>query len=247
MKNVQNKKVVVITGASGGLGKALAAEFAQKDNILVLCAKDINELNSVCSELKNKNAKCYPFKVDVSKRIEIEKFITTVVKKFSRIDVLINNAGAIHKPKPIDKITDKEYELCLRTNLDSVFYAIRKVIPSMKKNKSGTIITIASTAGKRGNPDFAAYSASKFAVIGLMQSVARYLGQFGIRCLTISPAGMNTQMRSYILGKDDAKKQQSPQSVARLIKGALEDNLKYPNGSEIEIRDGKISNVYLIN
>ena len=225
MKNLFDKKVIVITGASRGLGKALAESFSDPGNILVLCAKN---------------------SVDVSKKKDIIKFIRTTLKKFSKIDILINNAGAIHKAKPLEKITDEEYHRCLNTNLDPVFYALREVIPPMRKRGSGTIVTISSTAGKRGNPDFAAYSTSKFAVTGLMQSAARYSGKYGIRCLTILPGGMNTAMRKYILGAEDASKQQTPESVAEIIKAAVENQSKFPNGSEIEIRDGKVTSTSVI-
>ncbi len=240
MKRFINKKIVVITGASRGLGKALAESFSNPENILVLCSRDIEELKTVCGSLKKKGANCYPARADVAKKKDIVKFIRTTLKKFSKIDILINNAGTTHKAKLLEKIADKEFDLCLKTNLNSVFYTLKEVIPSMKKRGSGTIVTISSTAGKRGNPDFAAYSTSKFAVTGLMQSAARYLGNYKIRCITILPAGMNTAMRRYILGKEDANKQQPPESVAEIIKNIIEDPIKFPNGSEIEIRDSKI-------
>src|SRR3989344_277952 len=200
MKRFVGKKVIVITGASRGLGKALAGSFASSSNILALCSKDIKKLKKGCDDLKKKGADCYPVRVDISNKKDVVNFIRTTIKKFAKIDVLINNAGAIHKAKPPEKITDEEYNRCLKTNLDAVFYALKEVIPSMIKRKSGTIVTISSTAGKRGNPDFAAYSASKFAVTGLMQSAARYLDKYGVRCVTVFPAGMNTAMRKYILG-----------------------------------------------
>lgn len=240
MGNFIGKKIVVITGASRGLGKALAERLGTPDNVLVLCAKDIKRLNYVCTKIKKTNTQCYAFKVDIAKKSEITKFITSTLKKFSKIDILINNAGAIHKAKPLEKITDEEYDKCLKTNLDSVFYALKEVIPDMKKGKDGIIITISSTAGKRGNPDFAAYSTSKFAVAGLMQSTARYLDSYRIRCITIFPSGMNTAMRRYILGAQNASKQQSPESVAQIIKNIIDNKTKFPNGSEIEIRDSKI-------
>lgn len=225
MKKFADKKIVVITGASKGLGQALAKNFSGPENILVLCDRS---------------------SVDVSKKKDIVKFIKTTLKKYSRIDILINNAGAIHKAKPPEKITDAEYQRCLKTNLDAVFYALRESIPSMKKRGAGTIVTISSTAGKRGNPDFAAYSTSKFAVTGLMQSAARYLDKYGVRCITIFPAGMNTAMRKYILGAKDANGQQSPESVAKIVKTAVKDPMKFPNGSEIEVRDGKIISISVI-
>lgn len=246
MNGSENKKIILITGASKGLGKSLAEKLAGPNNILILCSKNIKELNEVCLELKNMTTECYAYQVDVSDEASIIKFLKTVLNKFLKIDILINNAGAIHLGKPIEEITDKEFELCMKTNFNSVFYALREVIPAMKKRGTGTIITISSTAGKRGNPDFAAYSASKFAVAGLMQSVARFLEGSGVRCLNFFPSGMNTDMRKYILGEEDANKQQTPESVAEIIRKTIENPIKFPNGSEIEIRDGKITSTSVI-
>ena len=240
MNRSQNKKIVVITGASRGLGRALAKKLASPDRILVLCSRDSKELKKVYLELKNEEVECYAYRVDVSKKKSVIKFFSMVLEKFGKIDILINNAGAIHKKKLMEKITDKEFELCMKTNFESVFYTLREIIPAMKKRKSGTIVSISSSAAKRGNPDFAAYSASKFAVTGLMQSVARSLEGYGIRCLTIFPVGINTDMRKYILGADDARKQQSPDSVAELIKKTIENPAEFPNGSEVLIRDGQV-------
>ena len=240
MKDQKNKKIIVITGASKGLGKELAKKLASPSNVMILCSRDIKELNKFCLELKDKGSECYPSEVDISKKADIIKYLRTILKKFSKIDILINNAGAIHKKNPIEKLSGKELNLCMKTNFESVFYTLHEIIPGMKKRGNGIIVTISSTAGKRGNPDFAVYSASKFAVTGLMQSVSRYLDGSGIRCLTILPAGMNTTMRKYILGAKDAKKQQSPELVAEIIKNAIKDQVAFPNGSEIIIHEGKI-------
>ena len=209
---------------------------------MVLCARNVDKFRPVCAEIKKTKIECYWYKVDISHKKEISGFIRKILKKFSKIDVMINNAGATHKKKPIETISDKELDLCVKTNFNSVFYALREIIPAMKKRGAGTIVTISSTAGKRGNPDFAAYSASKFAVTGLMQSAARYLDGSGVRCLTIFPSGINTAMRKYILGAKDAQKQQSPESAAEMIKKCIENPAEFPHGSEIVIRDSKIIN-----
>lgn len=245
MEKLTNKRVVIITGASTGLGRAMAEKLANRDTVFILCARNIKKLTRVCHNLKSRGAECYPSRIDVSKKVDITNFIKKSLKRFSKIDILINNAGAIHKGGPIEKISDKEFDLCMRTNFDSVFYALRETIPAMKKQGSGVIITISSTASRKGNPNFAAYSASKFAVAGLMQSTAGYLGKYGIRCITIFPAGINTAMRKYILGTRDANKQQTAESVAKVIETAIINEARFPNGSEIEIREGKISKLIL--
>ena len=238
---ISNKKIIVVTGAGRGLGRALAKTLAGPDTIIVLCGRDTQELEIVAGEIQKDGNECQWQKTDVTKKEDIESLIMGVHKKFGRVDMCINNAGAVHKAHPLEEISDEEYEACMKTNVDGVFYMLRSVIPIMKQRGSGTIIAVASTAGRRGNPEFAAYATSKFAVRGLMQSAARSLCPLGIRCLTISPAGINTAMREFILGKEDAQKQQSPETVAQLIKKVTEREIEAPECAELEIRNGEIT------
>ena len=111
----------------------------------------------------------------------------------------------------------------------------------MRKQAHGMIISISSMAGKRGVPNFAAYSASKFAVLGLTQSVAKELKDSGIFCIAVCPGGMSTEMRTKAFGWEDSKKQQSPQYVANVVKDVLMGKIKVPHGGDIVIRNGEIT------
>ena len=120
---------------------------------------------------------------------------------------------------------------------------LKKIIPIMKKQNEGTIINISSMAGKRGVPNLAIYSASKFAVIGLTQAIAKELKDTGVYCISVCPGGMNTGMREKVFGAEDAKKQQNPKFVANVVKDILLGRIKVPNGGDIVIRHGEIESI----
>ena len=234
-------KVVVITGGGRGLGKELAKTLAREGSRVIICSRNRTELSKVCLEVSNKNGSCEYFVVDVSDKKQVNKFIDDVVTRYRKIDVLINNAGYVHEWETIENTPEKEMERCFETNVYPIFYFLKKVIPLMKKQNEGTVINISSMAGKRGVPNLAAYSASKFAVIGLTQAVAKEVNNTGIYCITVCPGGMNTSMREKVLGSEDAKGQQDPKVVGDVIKSILIGKIKVPHGGDISIRYGEIS------
>jgi 3-oxoacyl-[acyl-carrier protein] reductase len=179
--------------------------------------------------------------VDVTKERDVKKFIDSVVKANGRIDVLVNNAGAAHPKKPVEAISVKDYEQCMHTNVDSVFYFLQAVVPLMKKQGSGIIINISSGAGRKGHPGMSVYSASKFAVQGFTEAVAKELENTGVKCIALCPGGVNTQMRAALFGKEDAAKQQSPHAVAKILRDILLGKINVPNGADVHVRDGSIT------
>jgi len=233
-------KIAVITGGSKGLGKELAKFFSAEGSTVVICSRSANDLKSVCNEIVGAGGKCEYFVVDVTNKKRVDKLIDKVLSSHGRVDVLVNNAGYATKWKGIEKNTEGEFETCFRTNVYSIFYFLKKIVPIMRRQNSGSIINISSMAGKRGIPNLAAYCASKFAVVGLTQSVAKELKDTDVLCISVCPGGMSTEMRSKIFGLEDAKKQQSPQYVANVIKDVLLGKIKVPNGGDIIIRHGKI-------
>lgn len=236
-------KVVVITGGGRGLGKELSKILAEEGSKVIICSRNKNELSKVCNEISDKKGFCEYFVVNITDKAQVDKFINAIVKKHERIDILINNAGYVHKCETIENTAEEEWKDSFETNIYSIFYFLKKVIPLMKKQKKGTIVNISSMAGKRGVPNLAAYSASKFAVIGLTQAVAKELNDTGIYCISVCPGGMNTGMREKVFGTEDAHKQQDPKFVANVIKDILNGRIKVPHGGDIVIRHGKVDSV----
>ncbi|MBI4009975.1 MAG: SDR family oxidoreductase [Candidatus Aenigmarchaeota archaeon] len=234
-------KVAVITGGGKGFGKELSKAIAEEGSYVIICSRNRDDLKNVCNEIISNGGKCDYFVLDVTDKKQVEKFVDKVITKYKKIDILINNAGYVNQLEGIEKISDKEFDNCFKANVYSIFHLLKKVVPIMRKQSNSMIINISSMAGKRGVPNLAAYSASKFAVLGLTQSVAKELKDSGIFCIAVCPGGMSTEMRTKAFGWEDAKKQQSPQYVANVVKDVLMGKIKVPHGGDIVIRNGKIT------
>lgn len=236
-----NNKVIIITGGSGGLGRAIADDLAKSGAKVEICSNDKKGLAEICNRIKKKGNLCNYTLVDVTVQDEIHSFVRKVLAKHKKIDILINCVGWIFKPKAIEEVSEEEYDQNFDINTKSIFLFSRAVLPIMKRQKSGMIINITSTAGIRANPLFAIYAASKFAVRGLTQAIGKSLADSNIFYLSVAPAGMNTPMRRKLFGAKDAKLQQTPQTVANIVADVITKKVRVPNGGEVVVRDGKIS------
>ena len=231
--NLKNK-IIVITGGSTGLGNKLAELFIKSGSKVVICSrkKPKNLLN-------NQTWK----KVDISKQDEIKKFTNWIKKEYGKIDILINNAGFVGELKTLDKINDVELEEYIKINFIGTFLMTKYSLGLIDKHNESWIINISSQAAKKPVPNLSIYYATKSAVTSMTQALAKELEGTKLNCITICPAGINTNMRKKLFGKDDALKQQSTKSVGDLIKQIVESTIKIQNGSVILIKQGKIENI----
>ncbi|MBI2126641.1 MAG: SDR family oxidoreductase [Thaumarchaeota archaeon] len=124
---------------------------------------------------------------------------------------------------------------CYQNNVFSIFNTLRYSLPIMKSQKNGIIINFSSRCGRRAIPRLAAYCSTKFAVRGITEAVAKETEGTGVRCVSISPAGINTRMRKDLFGEEDAKKQQSPETIADIIGKIIREEIKVPNGADVVI------------
>jgi 3-oxoacyl-[acyl-carrier protein] reductase len=199
-------KVALVTGASRGIGRAVAIMFAQAG-----CDVVVNYCNDRQSALKVKRAaeksgvRAEIVKADMADHKEVDAMVDAAVRDFGTIDVLVCNAG-IWKEHTIDKMSVAGLRETIDVNLLGTFYAIRAVVPHMKKKKSGVIITISSTAGQRGEPFHSPYAASKGAIISLTKSLAVELAPHNIRVNCVAPGWIDTDMaRPALKGKEGAR------------------------------------------
>lgn len=192
-------KTVIVTGASRGIGRAVALKFAESGANLV-----VNYNSSYPSDLLSifaeKNYNYLAVKADVSKIEEAEELIKKAKEKFNSVDILINNAG-ITKDNLILRMTEKEFDDVININLKGTFNTIKYASNFMLKQKSGVIINISSVIGIMGNAGQANYAASKAGIIGLTKSVARELASRNIRCNAIAPGFIQTDMTD-VLSED---------------------------------------------
>lgn len=184
-------KVILITGASSGIGKQTAIEFAKKGANLVLLARRKDKLELVAKELEKFHTTILVCQCDVSNKDQVKEMSKTVLEKFDTIDILVNNAGfAIYGT--VTSLSIEEIESQMETNYFGMIYCIKNFLPSMIEKKSGHIVNVASVAASFGLPGIASYCASKFAMLGFSEGLKHELKDTGIGITVVSPIMVRT-------------------------------------------------------
>lgn len=234
------KQVVLITGATSGLGLSLAKRFVARGDRVFGVSKTKKHWRRAEREIGNPRD-FHLFQIDVSSEPSVRSLFPQIRSKAGRLDILINNAGYGGALRRIEKESLQEFQNHLSQNLISVFLMCKYALPIFQRQKRGWIINLSSYAGKRAVPRMGAYSASKFGVVALTQSIAKENPNAGLRCITICPGGMSTQMREKLFGREDAARQQSPDFVADKILEILEGKIHVPFGGDVVIRHRVVS------
>ena len=226
-------EVVIITGASRGIGREIAKVLAKKNYIIIAnYNKSEEEIKQLKEELKNEGYNIDIFKADVSRRDECERLVAYVLEKYNKVDILINNAG-ISQIKEFTQLTDDDWNSMINVNLNSMFFMIKEVINNMIHNKKGCIINISSVWGMVGSSCEVHYSAAKAGVIGMTKALAKEMGPSNIRVNSIAPGFVNTDMTKD-LSKDDIieiidetplMKVAKPEDIVKSIEWLIEDEL----------------------
>lgn len=211
---------IVITGASKGIGLAIAERFSHETtpHSFALCARNETELGATRDQL----AKTYPQHsyycgvCDVSNEEQVLRFVGLCNDKLGTIDILVNNAG-FGIFKPVTELSVSEFRSVLGANLRGVFLLTKNLLPAMRAKKSGTVITISSIAGKNGFSGGGAYCASKFAVRGLMQCLFLEVRTDNIRCITICPGSVETDFFKDIHNPNTSTKMLSASDIAESV------------------------------
>ena len=186
-------KVAIITGASKGIGKAIAVGFGKMKYQTVLIGRNQEDLKKVSDEISNSGG-LLPSRisVDITDSKKVKETVNEVIKQYGRIDILVNNAG-IHFGGSLD-LPEEDFKSMLETNLVAQLVFAQEVVPAMKKQQSGYIFNISSRSGKVGFAGSGGYSASKFGLLGLNESLYRELTPQGIKVTALCPAWVNTRM-----------------------------------------------------
>ena len=232
-----DKQVALVTGASRGIGKAIAYLFAQEGMNVVICSRNENQIRKTAVEIqKDTGNLVVPVKTDVRNHIDVDKLVKITINEFGRIDILVNNAG-VAIIKPLMETTDHEYDTIIDTNLKGLFFCCRSVLPHMIKRKSGYIINISSGAGKTGFANLSVYCASKFGVIGITESLAGEVSDYGIKVVSVCPGTVATQMQKEFMSNEEFERRKNQmiqpeevaQKVLQLVKG------KFRTGTSVDI------------
>lgn len=197
-------KTAVITGASRGIGKAIAIKFAQEGcNVAFTDLFEDDNMKTTETELQALGVTAKGYASDASNFADTDRVVNEIVSDFGQVDVLVNNAG-ITKDTLLMRMTEEQWDAVINVNLKSVFNFTKAVQKTMLKQRSGSIINLSSVVGVSGNAGQANYSASKAGIIGFTKSIAKELGSRGIRSNAIAPGFIITEMTAKI--PDDARK-----------------------------------------
>ena len=199
-------KVAIITGAARGIGKATALELARKKSRIVLIDIDLKILKEVSEQVKHKGAEVITIKGDVTKERDVKKIIKKTKKEFGKVDVLVNNAGSLLQ-KPIEEITEKEWDKVIETKLKGIYNFVKNVAEDMKKEKQGKIVNIASIAGIIGLKNSSAHAAVNGGIINLTRQLATELSPHKINVNTVSPGVIATSMTEEMLSEKETKEE----------------------------------------
>lgn len=241
-------KTAIVTGASRGIGRAIAEELSLNGvNIVLNYRSNIKAVEDVLNTIKNNGVEAIAVQADISKSNEADMLIKTAFDKFGRIDILVNNAG-ITKDNLLMRMSEQDFDDVIGIDLKGVFNCIKPVSKIMLKQKSGKIINISSVIGLAGNAGQVNYAAAKAGVIGITKSVAKELGSRGITVNAVAPGLIETEMTNVLADKikDDAinniplKRFGKPSDVAKVVLFLSSSNADYITGQVIQVDGGMI-------
>ncbi len=198
-------KVVVITGASSGLGEASARLLSREGASVVLGARREDRIRSLADELTGSGGKALAVTTDVTHRDQVKGLVAAAVNAYGRIDVMINNAGLMPQ-SPIERLKIDEWDRMIDVNIKGVLYGIAAALPYMKQQKAGHIINVSSVAGHKVGPGFAVYAATKHAVRALSEGLRQEVKPYNIRTTVISPGAVATELPDSVSDPDAAER-----------------------------------------
>lgn len=242
-------KITLVTGASKGIGRAIAKEFAsQGAKVAFTYLSSVDKAEALVKEIEELGTKAIGYRSDASKYEAAENLINQVVSDFDGLDILVNNAG-ITRDNLLMRMSEEHWDDVIGTNLKSVFNTVKAVTRTFMKQRSGSIINITSVVGIKGNAGQANYAASKAGIIGFTKSVALELGSRNIRCNAIAPGFIETEMTDQldektVQGWRDAiplKRGGRPEDVAHCAVFLASDRSEYISGQVLQVDGGLLT------
>jgi NADP-dependent 3-hydroxy acid dehydrogenase YdfG len=213
MSNNIEGKVVVITGASSGLGEATARLLSAQGASVVLGARRVDRIQSLADELTGSGGKALAIPTDVTHYDQVKRLVDAAVQTFGRIDVMINNAGLMPH-SPLERLKIEDWNRTIDVNIKGVLYGIAAALPYMKQQKAGHIINVSSVAGHKVRPTSAVYAATKAAVLTLSEGLRQEVKPYNIRTTVISPGAVATELPNSVTEPDIAENVRKSYEIA---------------------------------
>jgi NAD(P)-dependent dehydrogenase (short-subunit alcohol dehydrogenase family) len=251
-----NGKTAIVTGASRGIGKAIAVGFAKAGAKVVVTSRKINDLEANAAEIKAFGGEAFPVQAHLGKLEEIDRMVNTVMDKFGRIDILVNNAGTSPAIGTVLDADERVWETIMNLNLKGFYFSSQAVAKVMKNQGGGKIINIASIDGFKPEPGVSVYSISKAGVLMITRAFAVELAPFNIQVNTIAPGPISTKLLDshwFHLSPEEAKKQKQalakmtpmgrigePDEIVGAVVYLASDASSYTTGAEIVIDGGTL-------
>ena len=228
-------KVAMITGASQGLGRALALAFAREGARVVINSRSEEAIRPVAEEAESLGAEVLALAADVSRSADGERLVSAAAERYGRIDVLVNNAGVLGPRVPIEEYPEDEWRRVIDANLTGPFLVTKAAIPHMPEG--GSIINVVSGVSVEGRAEWGAYSVSKFGLEGLTQILAAELKDRGIRVNSVDPGGMRTEMRAAAYPDEDPTTRITPEENTAVFLSLASDESRDVTGERFKAQE----------
>lgn len=230
-------KVAIITGASRGIGEAVARRYAREGAKVVLASRSPETLRTVTQAIKKEGGEALAVVADVSIEGDVVQLINAALTAFKTVDILVTSAGILTPRSLLSEVTEEDWDKTMAVNLKGSFLPAREALRVMEKKRSGSIIFISSGAGKRAAPYWGPYAVSKFGIEGLMLAMAEEVQEKGIRVNAVNPGGTRTSMRALAYPDEDPNLLPVPDEITGLFVYLGADASRKVTGQSVELRE----------
>ncbi len=236
-------QTAIVTGAAAGIGEAIARRLAAAGASVGIADLDIASASDVAGSIEG----AFPLVVNITHPDEVEAAVQKALRERGRIDILVNNAGIAGRAAPVWEYSEDEWKKVFDINVNGTFYLCRAVLPHMRERRYGRIVNIASIAGKEGNPNMAAYSASKAAVIAMTKSMAKEVAPEGICINSVTPAVIQTKILeqlsaeqiSYMTARIPIGRTGTPEEIAAVVHFLASPDCSFVTGQCYDASGGR--------